>query len=61
MINLEFMLPDGDHLMAYDVHPGSQDEPIPIPAGAVSVVVWLGTTPLSPGAEALIDRIMDDE
>jgi hypothetical protein len=45
VINLEFMLPDGDGLMAYDVHPRSQDEPIPIPAGAVSVTVWLGTTP----------------
>lgn len=45
MINLEFMLPDGDGLMAYDVHPRSQDEPIPIPAGAVGVTVWLGTTP----------------
>ena len=36
-------MPDGTSVMIYDVHPASQDEAIPIPEGAVSVVVWLGT------------------
>jgi hypothetical protein len=43
MINLEFHFPNGDSVMAYDVHPRSQSEPIPFPAGAISVTVWLGT------------------
>jgi hypothetical protein len=43
MINLQFHLPDGSTVMAYDVHPASQDEPITIPDGATAVTVWLGT------------------
>lgn len=42
MINLEFRLADGENVMAYDVHPRSQNDPIAIPPGAVAVVVWLG-------------------
>jgi hypothetical protein len=48
MINLQFVFPDGDSVMAYDVHPASQDQPIRLPAGAVSVVVWLGTRAVTP-------------
>lgn len=43
MINLEFHLADGTSAMVYDVHPESQAHPVPIPAGAVSVTIWLGT------------------
>lgn len=43
MINLQFTLADGTTVMAYDVHPRSQDEPVEIPDGAVAVTVWLGT------------------
>jgi hypothetical protein len=43
MLNLQFLFPDGDSVMAYDVHPRSQDEPVPLPAGAIGVVLWLGT------------------
>jgi hypothetical protein len=46
VINLEFTLPDGSTVMAYDVHPASQETPVEIPAGAVAVTVWLGTRPL---------------
>lgn len=46
MINLEWVGPGGDRVkMSYDVHPASQDRPILIPAGAIAVRVWLGTTP----------------
>jgi len=44
ILNLEFKDADGQRIsMAYDVHPRSQAEAIPIPEGAVSVVLWLGT------------------
>jgi hypothetical protein len=46
LINLRFTFPDGDAVMAYDVHPASQAEPIPIPAGASGVAVWLGVRQL---------------
>jgi hypothetical protein len=46
MINLEFHFPDGTRRMVYDVHPRSQDEAIPLPAGAVAVTIWLGISPL---------------
>lgn len=45
MINLEFRDADGNQLgMAYDVHPRSQDEPVAVPEGTATVIVWLGTT-----------------
>ncbi len=45
MINLEFRDCDGRRIVIeYDVHPRSQDEPIPVPPGAESVVLWLGTS-----------------
>jgi hypothetical protein len=44
MINLEFHYADGrDSSVVYDVHPESQARPVPVPEGAVSVTVWLGT------------------
>jgi hypothetical protein len=44
MINLEFIMPPGElSVIEYDVHPASQRTAIPIPDGASSVVVWLGT------------------
>ena len=44
MINLEFLDESGRRIsIAYDVHPASQTEAIPVPADAASVVVWLGT------------------
>jgi hypothetical protein len=43
MINLEIRLEDGTSVMLYDVHPRSQDHPVDLPRGAVSVTVWLGT------------------
>jgi hypothetical protein len=43
VINLEFKFENGSSTMRYDVHPASQETPIEIPTGAVSVVVWLGT------------------
>lgn len=43
MINVMFIFPDGHQEMEYDVHPKSQDEPIPLPLGAISFVVYLGT------------------
>ena len=51
MINLEIELADGSKVMIYDVHPRSQAQAIPLPEGAVGVVVWLGTRPwLNPTA-----------
>jgi hypothetical protein len=47
MINLEINLADGGSVMLYDVHPVSQEEPVVLPEGAVSVVVWLGTRPVN--------------
>lgn len=43
MINLEIVLADGTTTMLYDVHPSSQEQPVPLPEGAVGVTVWLGT------------------
>lgn len=51
MINLQIWLTNGEHVMLYDVHPRSQDEPIPLPADAVSVVVWLGVNPYRLGVK----------
>lgn len=44
MINLEFIYPDGKSVMVYDAHPSSQLAAVSIPDGAVSVIVWFGTT-----------------
>jgi hypothetical protein len=43
MINLEIELADGTKVMIYDVYPRSQAQAIPLPAGAVAILVWLGT------------------
>jgi hypothetical protein len=43
MINLEFVLVDGSTVMAYDVHPRSQPDGIPVPEGTARVIIWLGT------------------
>jgi hypothetical protein len=44
VINLEFLDADGKRVsIVYDVHPRSQEQAIPLPEGAMAVVVWLGT------------------
>lgn len=45
MINLVFADADGQQVgVEYEVHPRSQEAPVPIPAGAATVAVYLGTT-----------------
>jgi hypothetical protein len=51
MINLEFVMPDGSRVMAYDVRPACQAEPVAVPAGATGVTVWLGTRSVDPAGE----------
>jgi hypothetical protein len=41
-LNLRFHLADGDSVTIYDVYPRSQGKPIPIPAGADTVAIYLG-------------------
>jgi hypothetical protein len=53
VINLEFIFANGVSRMVYDVHPRSQSNAIPLPDGAVGVVVWLGTAAAGEAAESL--------